>query len=77
MKYVLDASVAVKMLLHEQDSHLAVALREEFRQQIHELIAPDRSPRQARAPRWANEAEVSRSSAAAPESHQRDSVEAP
>jgi predicted nucleic acid-binding protein len=44
MKYVLDASVAVKMLLPEQDSSLALALQDEFRRQVHELIAPDILP---------------------------------
>jgi predicted nucleic acid-binding protein len=44
MNYVLDASVAVKMLLHEQGSDLARALREDFRNQIHELISPDVLP---------------------------------
>jgi predicted nucleic acid-binding protein len=44
MKYVLDASVAVKMLLYEQDSHLALGLQDDFRRQICELIAPDLLP---------------------------------
>lgn len=44
MKYVLDASVALKMLLHEQDSPLALALRDDFRNQIHELISSDILP---------------------------------
>lgn len=44
MKYVLDASVAVKMLLPEQDSSLALALQDGFRKQVHELIAPDIIP---------------------------------
>ena len=44
MKYVLDASVALKMLLPEQDSPLALALRDDFRNHIHELISPDILP---------------------------------
>lgn len=44
MKYVLDASVALKMVLKEQDSDRALALREDFRNGIHELIAPDILP---------------------------------
>lgn len=44
MKYVLDASVALKMVLNEPDSSLALALRQEYRNQIHELIAPDILP---------------------------------
>lgn len=44
MKYVLDASVALKMVLNEQDSPLALPLRDDFRNGIHELIAPDILP---------------------------------
>ncbi len=44
MKYVLDASVAAKWLLPEADSRLALALRDDFQRQIHELIAPDIFP---------------------------------
>jgi predicted nucleic acid-binding protein len=44
MKYVLDASVAVKWFLPEADSRLALALRDDFQRQIHELIAPDIFP---------------------------------
>lgn len=44
-KYVLDASVALKMILiTEEDAPLALALREEFKSQIHQLIAPDILP---------------------------------
>ena len=43
MRYVLDASVAMKSLLKEVD-FLAIALREEFKRQVHELIAPDVLP---------------------------------
>jgi predicted nucleic acid-binding protein len=41
MKYVLDASVALKWVLPEPDSPKAVRLRNGYRQQIHELLAPD------------------------------------
>src|SRR5438445_555242 len=44
MKYVLDASVALKWVLPESLSPRAVRLRNDFRKQIHELIAPDIFP---------------------------------
>jgi predicted nucleic acid-binding protein len=44
MKYVLDASVAVKWVLAEVDSDKADALRDAFRSGIHDLIAPDVFP---------------------------------
>ncbi|HVC98085.1 MAG TPA: type II toxin-antitoxin system VapC family toxin [Pirellulales bacterium] len=44
MKYVLDASVAVKWVLPEPDSPKALALRDDFRSGVHELIAPDTLP---------------------------------
>ena len=44
MKYVLDASVALKTLLKEPDSPLALALRDDFKNQVVELIAPDFLP---------------------------------
>lgn len=44
MKYVLDASVALKWVLDEQDSDKAHVLRDEFRRGLHELIAPDFFP---------------------------------
>jgi predicted nucleic acid-binding protein len=44
MKYVLDASVAVKWVLPEPDSPQALSLRDDSRRQIHELIAPDTFP---------------------------------
>jgi predicted nucleic acid-binding protein len=44
MKYVLDASVAVKCHLPETDWHKAVALRDDYRRTIHELLAPDTFP---------------------------------
>jgi len=44
MKYVLDASVALKWALNEPDSALALKLRDEFQRRIHELLAPDTFP---------------------------------
>jgi predicted nucleic acid-binding protein len=44
MKYVLDASVAIKWVLPEPDSQKAISLRDNFRKQVHELIAPDTFP---------------------------------
>jgi predicted nucleic acid-binding protein len=41
MKYVLDSSVAFKWELSEIDSDKADALREDFRNAVHELLAPD------------------------------------
>jgi predicted nucleic acid-binding protein len=41
MKYVLDASVALKWVLSESDSPAANKLREEFTRDVHELVAPD------------------------------------
>jgi len=41
MKYVIDASVALKWVLTEPDSPKAISLRADFRNQIHELLAPD------------------------------------
>jgi predicted nucleic acid-binding protein len=41
MRYVLDASVALKWVLIEPDAARARQLRDEFRNGIHELIAPD------------------------------------
>ena len=38
---VLDASVALKWVLPESDTPKAVRLRDEFRQGLHELVAPD------------------------------------
>lgn len=44
MRYILDASVALKWVLPEADSDKAVALREAYRQGLHELFAPDTLP---------------------------------
>ena len=41
MKYVLDASVAVKWVLPEADSAKALSLRDDYRKGIHQLLAPD------------------------------------
>jgi predicted nucleic acid-binding protein len=44
MKLVLDACIGLKWFLPEDDSAQAIALRDDFRNQIHELIAPDTFP---------------------------------
>ena len=44
MKYVLDASVAVSWVLPETHTPKAVKIRNEFRNQLHVLIAPDIFP---------------------------------
>lgn len=44
MKYVLDASVALKWVLPEPDSANAASLRQGFLSGTHELIAPDSFP---------------------------------
>ena len=41
MKYVLDGSVGLKWAIVEQDSDKAIRLREDFRNAIHKLIAPE------------------------------------
>jgi predicted nucleic acid-binding protein len=41
MKYVLDSSVALKWVLPEADSVKAIRLRDECKNGIHELLAPD------------------------------------
>ena len=41
MKYVLDSSVALKWVLPEVDSGKAVRVRDEYKNAVHELIAPD------------------------------------
>ena len=50
MKYVLDASVGIKWVMNEIDSAKARQLRDDFRNQIHERIAPTRSPWKLRTP---------------------------
>jgi predicted nucleic acid-binding protein len=44
MKYVLDASVALKWFVAEADSAKAIQLREDARNAIHELLVPDFFP---------------------------------
>ncbi len=44
MKYVIDASVGGKSVLPEVDSDKAIRILDEFRQAIHELLAPDFYP---------------------------------
>jgi hypothetical protein len=44
MKYVLDSSVAFKWVVVEALTDKARSLRDEFRQGLHELIAPDIFP---------------------------------
>jgi predicted nucleic acid-binding protein len=41
MKYVLDSSVALKWVLPEAESAKAIRLRDEYKNGIHELLAPD------------------------------------
>lgn len=41
MRYVVDASVGLKWVMNETDTPNALRIRNEFRQAIHELIAPD------------------------------------
>ncbi len=44
MKYILDTSVAFKWEVPEPDSNKANHLRDDFRNAIHELLAPDVFP---------------------------------
>lgn len=44
MRYVLDASVGIKWVMNEVDSAEARRLRDDFRNQIHELVAPASFP---------------------------------
>ena len=44
MRYVLDASVALCWVIPRPLSPKALLLRDEYRQQIHELIAPSVYP---------------------------------
>lgn len=41
MKYVLDSSVALKWVLAEANADKAIALRDNFRNQLDELYSPD------------------------------------
>jgi predicted nucleic acid-binding protein len=47
MRYVLDASVGVKWVINEVDSPVARRLRDDFRNRVHDLIAPDSFPLEA------------------------------
>jgi predicted nucleic acid-binding protein len=54
MKYVLDCSVAFKWEVAELEADKAIRLREEARQALHELVAPDVFPVEvAHALTWA------------------------
>jgi predicted nucleic acid-binding protein len=44
MRYILDACVGIKALLPEADSDKAIALLLDFKNGVHELIAPDTFP---------------------------------
>lgn len=44
MKYVVDSNVAIKWVLNEPDSQMALGLRADFLNQTHELLAPDIFP---------------------------------
>ncbi len=44
MNYVVDASVALKWVLPEAESDKARRLREDFRNRVHHLLAPDFFP---------------------------------
>ncbi len=41
MRYVLDSNVAIKWVLPEADTPKAVQFRNEIRQGVHEILAPD------------------------------------
>jgi predicted nucleic acid-binding protein len=44
MRYVLDSSVAFKWVVPEQDTDRALRLRDDYRNVVHELLAPDFFP---------------------------------
>lgn len=44
MKYVLDSSVAFKWAVQEVDTDKALRLRDDYRNALHELLAPDIFP---------------------------------
>lgn len=44
MKLIVDANIALKTVLPESDSILAIKLIDEFTQGLHELLAPDIFP---------------------------------
>jgi predicted nucleic acid-binding protein len=47
MKYVIDASIAFKWEVAERHSDKAQQLRDDFRNSVHELLAPDLFPTEA------------------------------
>jgi predicted nucleic acid-binding protein len=47
MKYILDASIGIKWVMNEVDSAPARRVRDAFRNQAYELIAPDSFPLEA------------------------------
>lgn len=44
MKYIVDTSIAVKLVLPEADSLKAISLFDDFAQSTHDLFAPDLFP---------------------------------
>ena len=44
MKYVLDSSVGLKWSLAEGDSHIAIRLRDDYCNGVHDLLSPDIFP---------------------------------
>ncbi len=44
MKYVIDCSTALKWVVAETDSPKAIRLRNDFRNGVHQLLAPDLFP---------------------------------
>jgi predicted nucleic acid-binding protein len=44
MRYVIDCSVAFKWVVAESDTPKAVKLRDDFRNAVHDLLAPDLFP---------------------------------
>jgi predicted nucleic acid-binding protein len=44
MRYVLDASIGVKWVINEVDSPKALRLRDDYRNGVHDLIAPASFP---------------------------------
>jgi predicted nucleic acid-binding protein len=47
MRYVFDASIGIKWVMNEVDSASARRVRDDCRNQLHELIAPDSFPLEA------------------------------
>lgn len=44
MNFVLDACIGIKTVLPEIDSDRAIALRDSYRNDVHQLLAPDTFP---------------------------------